>query len=67
MVNSTSLSSGNPDKSSGNTFRNSQTTGIETRLGEASALATTGEAKSEGIRRDILSLEEEVVTQQLSA
>jgi hypothetical protein len=63
MVNSTSLSSGNLGKSLGNTFKNSRTTGIEARLGEASALGTTREAKSEGIRRDILSLEEEVITQ----
>jgi hypothetical protein len=40
--------------------------GIEARSGEASALATTGEAKPEGIRRDILQ-KKEAVTQQLSA
>jgi hypothetical protein len=66
MVNSTSLSGGNPDKSLGKTSRNSQTMGIEARSGEASALATTGEAKPEGIRRDILQ-KKEAVTQQLSA
>jgi hypothetical protein len=39
--------------------KNSQTIGIEARSGEASALATTGKARTEGIRRDILSSEEE--------
>jgi hypothetical protein len=58
MVNSTSLSGGNLGRSSGKTSKNSQTMGIEVRLGEASTLAATGEAESEGIRRDILSSEE---------
>jgi hypothetical protein len=58
MINSTSLSGGNLGKSLGKTSRNSQTTGIEARSGEASTLAATGEAKSEGIKRDILSSEE---------
>jgi hypothetical protein len=58
MVNSTSLSGGNLDKSSGKTSENSQTTRIEARSGEASALATTREVKSEGIRRDILQKKE---------
>jgi hypothetical protein len=58
MVNSTSLSDGNPGRSLGKTSGNSQTTGIEARSGEASTFAATGEAESEGIRRDILSSEE---------
>jgi hypothetical protein len=59
MVNSTSLTGGNPGRSSGKTSGNSQTTGIEARSGETSTFAATGEVESEGIRRDILSLEEE--------
>jgi hypothetical protein len=55
MVNSTSLSGGNPGRSSGKISKNSQTTGIEARTEEASTLAATGEAGTEGIRRDILS------------
>jgi hypothetical protein len=58
MVNSTSLFGGNPDRSSGKTSGNSQTMGIEARLGETSTFVATGEVELEGIRRDILSSEE---------
>jgi hypothetical protein len=55
IVNSTSLSGGNPGKSSGKISENSWTTGIEVRSEETSTFAATGEVGSEGIRRDILS------------
>jgi hypothetical protein len=54
MVNFTSLSCGKPGRSSGNTSKNSQTTGIEVRSEEGSILVVTSEAGTEGIRRDIL-------------
>jgi hypothetical protein len=58
MVNSTSLSGGNPGKSSGKTSGNSQTTGIEARAGEASVLETAAREEIGGIIRDILSSDE---------
>jgi len=58
MENSTSLSGGNLGRSLGKTSRNSQTTGMGVRLGEALAWAATGKTGSKGTTRDILSSKE---------